>query len=197
LGGPASWPERSTSADNLLEEELKIARIKAKEAERARDKMFKDLAAATKIETTLYDDSHFKEEVQQLRYQVYNWVKNRKRKVVSRSQRRAYMVLNQYDFLCTTCPSYQDYLGNKEEMHLLIEAHIWQCLVQDVFNCNLWAETRDQKSLESTGLRDNPFTELKQALSMRVYRQFRHLTANVIQGRKWLTNTKKKYKTGV
>jgi hypothetical protein len=152
---------------NLLEEELKLARTKVKEAERARNKMFKDLAAATKIEATLYDDSHFKEEVQQLRYRVYNWVKNPKWKVASRGQRRAYMVLNQYDFLCTTCPSYQDYLGTKEGMHLLIEAHIWQCLVQNVFNCNLWAETRDQKSLKSMDLSDNPFTELKKALSMK------------------------------
>jgi hypothetical protein len=152
---------------NLLEEELKLARTKAKEAERARNKMFKDLAAATKIEATLYDDSHFKEEVQQLRYRVYNWVKNQKWKVASRGERRAHMVPNQYYFLCTTCPSYQDYLGTKEGMHLLIEAHIWQCLVQNVFNCNLWAETRDQKSLKSMDLSDNPFTELKKALSMK------------------------------
>jgi hypothetical protein len=71
------------------------------------------------------------------------------------------------NFLCTTCPSYQDYLRAKEGMHLLIEAHIWQCLVQAVFNCNLWAETRDQKSLKSTDLSDNPFTKLKKALSMK------------------------------
>lgn len=149
---------------SLLEEELKLARAKTKEAERARNKMFKDLAAATKIEATLYDDSHFKEEVQQLRYRVYNWVKNRKWKVASQGQRRAYTALNQYDFLCTTCPSYQDYLGTKEGVHLLIEAHIWQCLVQNVFNCNLWAETRDQKLMKPTDLSDNPFTELKKAL---------------------------------
>jgi hypothetical protein len=152
---------------NLLEEELKLAKTKAKEADKAKNKMWRDLAAATKIEPTLYDDGHFKEEVQELRYRVYNWVKNRKWKVTSRGQRRSYMVLNQYDFLCTTCPSYQDYLGTKEGMHLLIEAHIWQCLVQAVFNCNLWAETRDQKSLKPTDLSDNPFTELKKALSMK------------------------------
>lgn len=156
---------------SLLEEELKLARAKTKEAERARNKMFKDLAAATKIEATLYDDSHFKEEVQQLRYRVYNWVKNRKWKVASQGQRRAYTALNQYDFLCTTCPSYQDYLGTKEGVHLLIEAHIWQCLVQNVFNCNLWAETRDQKLMKPTDLSDNPFTELKKALSIK-YPQF-------------------------
>lgn len=152
---------------SLLEEELKLARAKTKEAERARNKMFKDLAAATKIEATLYDDSHFKEEVQQLRYRVYNWVKNRKWKVASQGQRRALTALNQYGFLCMTCPSYQDYLGTKEGMHLLIESHVWQCLVQNIFNCNLWAETRDQKLMKPTDLSDNPFTELKKALSMK------------------------------
>jgi hypothetical protein len=150
-----------------IKEELKSEKARAKEAERSRNKMKKQLLLATKVEATFYDDGYFKEQIQQLRWEVYNWIKDRRWEVASLGRHRH--VPKAYRFLRTTCPDYQDYVGSKGGMELLIQAHIWQYFGREVFisRC-FWAETRARSHAEKD-ISNNPFSVLRAHLSMQPF----------------------------
>lgn len=171
------WNKQKQALDEAREqlakanEELKSQKTKVKEAERSKNRMLKQLALATKIEASFYDDSHFKEQIQQLRWDVYNWVKDRRWEVASRGRNRhgQIMVPKAYSFLRTTCPDYHDYVGSKRGVELLIQAHIWQYFGREVFNSRcFWAETRAKSQAERDS-NDNPFSLLRTHLSMQPF----------------------------
>jgi hypothetical protein len=168
------WNRQRQALDDAREqlakanEELKSQKTRVKEAERSKNRMLKQLALATKIEATFYDDSHFKEQIQQLRWDVYNWVKDRRWEVATRSRNRHNQIIvpKAYSFLRTTCPDYHDYVGSKRGVELLIQAHIWQYFGREVFisRC-FWAETRPKSQAEKD-FSNNPFSLLRAHLSM-------------------------------
>jgi hypothetical protein len=67
--------ERLTAANEELSRiktDLEQEKIKCADAERNRRRISTKLALATRTEGNVYDDNHFKEEIETLRYKVYN-----------------------------------------------------------------------------------------------------------------------------
>jgi hypothetical protein len=138
--------ERLTAANEELSRiktDLEQEKIKCADAERNRRRISKKLALATRTEGNMYDDNHFKEEMETLRYKVYNWSRNQSWKVVNLdgnvSRSKLISLSHDYHFMRPTCPRYQEYVTSKQGIDLLVEAHIWQCLAGKVFRQNLWS----------------------------------------------------------
>ncbi|KAL2060287.1 hypothetical protein VTL71DRAFT_9682 [Oculimacula yallundae] len=144
-----------------VEAELKQEKAKAKEAARSRNRMLKELSLATKVEATIYDDSHFKEKVAELRYQVYNWVNNRNWKISTHYNTRYPTISKIYTILRHTSLRYAEYIVTESGIRTLIEAHIWQYLGREVFSRSVWADTSEGMPRHENDLVDNAFTRLR------------------------------------
>ncbi|KAF4630727.1 hypothetical protein G7Y89_g7420 [Cudoniella acicularis] len=109
-----------------LQQQSQAAKNKVVEMEREVKKMVREMALATKLGPNQFDDTHIRDEVARLRYQVFNWVAseawqmpNNSTQNKTDSQRR----LEQYQFLRTTCPRYVEYVASIKDLKRLIQAH--------------------------------------------------------------------------
>jgi len=123
-----------------IEQELREERAKVVEAEKKERTTLKELAAATRTEGNLYDDNHFRGEVENLRYSIdKSWVRNQSWRIIG--VETASPNLAPYRFLEDICHDYHDYLYNQTALCTLVQAFIWDVLGRDVFGQNIWAQS--------------------------------------------------------
>jgi len=158
--------ERLTAATEevtRVKAELEQEKIKCADAERNRRRISTKLAQATRTEGNMYDDNHFKEEIETLRYKVYNWSRNQSWKVVNLdgnvSRSKLNSLSHDYHFMRSTCPQYLEYVTSKQGLDLLVEAHIWQWLAGKVFRQKLWSISGISESKRPSKKSRNVFSE--------------------------------------
>lgn len=122
------------------------AEARAAEAEKQAKRTMKELALATRTETSSFDDKHFEDEVKKLRCDVSNWARNQEWKIANDKDTFQDNVAR-YDFLKTTCPSFTHYIVDSPYITDLVEAHLWQFFVRKVFGNYVW--TVEQRSVRS------------------------------------------------
>jgi hypothetical protein len=147
-----------------LESELQEEKIRYAEAEKARKQAVHAQALLTRTEPNIFDDEHFREQVENLQFKVGHWVRNQEWKILGyRSQREAQ---EKFGFLGHTCPQYPDYFTSKRGMELLVEAHVWQFLGTEIFERDVWAMAEEEHALSPQSDSVNPFAEWKKYLGL-------------------------------
>ena len=101
-------------------------------------KTLKELALLTQTKPNYFDDNHFREQIEQMRYNVRNWVRNQEW-LVARGAKKQHLVI--YHPFRGTCSRYPDYVVTEKGLKIFMEAHIWKFLRSKVFDRNLWAES--------------------------------------------------------
>lgn len=125
-----------------LKREVENEKRRSKQAERDKHTTLRKMAEMTKTEGNLYDDSHFCEEVEQLRSTLYDWIQLHDWHVAS--------PLNEahIPFQVTfqdTCKEYEEYASSEAGVALLAEAYMWEFAVDEIFGQYLWAEHEDKQ----------------------------------------------------
>jgi len=148
-----------------LEAELQRERAKSADLEKARKEAAKALALVTRTDPSAFDDDHFKEQVENFQWKVAHWVRNQKWKVSNKgTSSHSKLARDTYSYFEATCPrfgDYLEYLSSKRGMEILVEAHLWQFLVTEIFGKNLWAVAEEGKFEGTESKTGNPFADWK------------------------------------
>jgi uncharacterized protein YdhG (YjbR/CyaY superfamily) len=123
--------EHNKQECEMLERELNDQKEIAK-------KTLRELALLTQTKPNYFDDNHFREQVEQMGYNVRNWVRNQEW-LVARSAKKQHLII--YHPFRGTCSRYPDYVVTENGLKIFMEAHIWRFLRSKVFDRNLWAES--------------------------------------------------------
>ena len=166
--------EADEKANSLvsIEEELQGERAKVEEAEKQRRKTLNELAAAIRTEGNLYDDNHFRGEVETLRRSIDNsWVRNQIWRVVD--EQNPSPNFKPYQFLKEVCHNYHEYIYNPIALRTLVHAFVWDVLGREVFGQNIWAQSsKELPGPDGQGSTRNPFSAWQAHIGMFLFEKF-------------------------
>lgn len=168
-----------------LESELQQEKIKYTECEKARKQAVKAQALLTRTDPSSFDDEHFREQVENLQFQVAHWVRNQSWKVPGPSIRGQRQTREKYNFLLPTCPQFLDYFTSKRGIELLMEAHVWQFLVVQIFAQDIWAIPEENNDLSPKSESGNPYADWKKYLGKNKQTRLLYRIANLINSARY------------
>lgn len=136
-----------TKEIDLLKAEIQEEKSKVSQAEKHKDITLRKMAEITKMEGNLYDDRHFCEEVEELRYTLSDWCGHQNWQAGNFSRQSPSPTrLTFRKVFKDTCRQLSNYMS-EIKIADLIEAFIWEFLVYEIFGQYLWAEQGKEQNI--------------------------------------------------
>lgn len=117
-----------------LQAELEQEKANSAETEKAKKRALKSLALMTKIDPYHFDDEHFKNNIETLRYRVAHWVRNQSWRLGS----------DKYKFLKGVSEHYKNYVNSRRGLESILQAHIWRFFLREIFGQDVWGNVKEQ-----------------------------------------------------